>query len=156
MDSVSIVFIEVKKVQYLGNARLDAVAQVLAESIGMLMHFLLQLLIILMIIACDFLNSKLRYWVPILAILCDGANFEFLVFDSGIKSVYSSGRQLGVIDEKSQNDLFAPSLKKSKVAKFISYLFSVLTDFCLLAFSRGVHFRLLSHGLHEWTMFIWS
>jgi hypothetical protein len=36
MNSVSIVFIEVKKAQVLGKGRLDVVAQVLAESIGML------------------------------------------------------------------------------------------------------------------------
>ena len=36
MNSVSIVFIEVKKSYVLGDGRLDAIAQVLAESAGML------------------------------------------------------------------------------------------------------------------------
>jgi len=36
MNSVSIVFIEAKKVYVLGDGRLDVIAQVLAESAGML------------------------------------------------------------------------------------------------------------------------
>jgi hypothetical protein len=36
MNSVPIVFIEVKKVYVLGDGRLDVIAQVLAESAGML------------------------------------------------------------------------------------------------------------------------
>ena len=35
MDSISIVFIEVKKTYAIGSARLDVVAQILAESAGM-------------------------------------------------------------------------------------------------------------------------
>ena len=45
---------------------------------------------LLIILACDYLNSKREHWVPVLAILCDGEKFEFLVYDSVIKSVYSS------------------------------------------------------------------
>jgi hypothetical protein len=119
MKSVSIVFIEVKKVQTLGRARLDVVAQVLVESIGKLDFILLQLPIfttLLIMLACDYANSKLRHWVPILAILCDGANFEFLVYDSGIKSVYSSGLIIGVVDVRSSSHLLGPSIKRGKVA----------------------------------------
>jgi hypothetical protein len=80
MDSVSIVFIEVKKAQILGKGRLDVVAQVLAESIGTLDFILLQLLVLTMlpiILACDYANSKSLQWVPILAILYDGRLFEY-------------------------------------------------------------------------------
>jgi len=38
--------------------------------------------------------------VPILAILCDGEKFEFLVYDSVIKAVYSSRMTNGVFDIK--------------------------------------------------------
>jgi hypothetical protein len=49
-----------------------------------------------MIVACDYTNSKAQHWVPILAILCDGWSFQFLVYDSGSKSVYSSGTVTGL------------------------------------------------------------
>jgi len=71
---------------------------------------------LLIILACDYLNSKLQHWVPVLAILCDGEKFEFLVYDSGIKSIYSSGMATGVSDIRNEPDLLVPSLKKSKVA----------------------------------------
>jgi hypothetical protein len=67
-------------------------------------------------LACDYANSEHRHWVPILAILCDGANFEFLVYDSGLKSVYSSGLVQGVVDIRSSGHLLAPSIKRGKVA----------------------------------------
>ena len=73
VNSVSIVFIEVKKALVIGKGKLNVVAQILAECA-----------------TCDYANSKIQHWVPILAILCDGEKFEFLAYDSGIKSVYSS------------------------------------------------------------------
>jgi hypothetical protein len=70
---------------------------------------------LLIIPACDYANSKRQHWVPILAILCDGEKFEFLVYDSGIKSIYTSGQVMGVLDVRREPDLLIPSLKKSKV-----------------------------------------
>ena len=70
---------------------------------------------LLIISACDYLNSKREHWVPILAILCDGEKFEFLVYDSGVKSVYSSDMVTGVLDLADRPKLLAPSLKMSKV-----------------------------------------
>jgi len=71
---------------------------------------------LLIILACDYVNSKRQHWVPILAILCDGEKFEFLVYDSVIKSVYSSGMIEGVVDIQSSPHRLVPSLKMSKVA----------------------------------------
>jgi len=71
---------------------------------------------LLIILACDYLNSKREHWVPILAILCDGEKFEFLVYDSGVKSVYSSRMATGVMDYSDSPELLAPSLKRGKVA----------------------------------------
>ena len=70
----------------------------------------------LTILACDYLNSKRQHWVPILAILCDGERFEFLVYDSGTQSIYSSRMVTGVLDLEDKPDLLVPSLKQSKVA----------------------------------------
>jgi hypothetical protein len=118
MNSVSIVFIEVKKTYVMGEGRLDIIAQVLAECAGMsdFSLFWLQILMTLLIIlACDYLNSKRDHWVPILAILCDGEKFEFLVYDSVIKSVYASRMTRGVLDLPDSNELLAPSLKRGKI-----------------------------------------
>jgi hypothetical protein len=52
--------------------------------------------------------------VPILAILCDGEKFEFLVYDSVIKSVYSSRMATGVMDFSYRPKFLAPSLKEGK------------------------------------------
>jgi hypothetical protein len=119
MNSVSIVFIEVKKTYAMGRGRLDVIAQVLAECAGMsdFSLFWLQILTTLLIIlAGDYLNSKRDHWVPVLAILCDGEKFEFLVYDSVIKSIYASGMITGVFDLPDNNQLLAPSLKQGKVA----------------------------------------
>ena len=118
MSSVSIVFIEVKKSWALGRARLDVIAQVLAESAGMSNIFVQPqiLMTLLIILACDYLNAKAQHWVPILAVLCDGNQFEFMVYESGVKSIYSSGEIPGVSDFRNNPDLLAPSLKRSKVA----------------------------------------
>jgi len=70
---------------------------------------------LLIILACDYANSKDEHWVPILAILCDGEKFEFLVYDSGIKSIYASGAVAGVSDMRKEPELLIPSLKRSKV-----------------------------------------
>jgi hypothetical protein len=83
---------------------------------------------LLIILACDYANSKYQHWVPILAILCDGANFEFLVYDSGIKSIYSSGAVTGVLDVRKEPELLIPSLKRSKVTNNPPS-FSILTLF---------------------------
>jgi hypothetical protein len=120
MNSVSVVFIEVKKTYVLGKGRLDIIAQVLAECAGMsdFSLFWLQLLILttlLITLACDYVNSIAQHWVPILAILCDGEKFEFLVYDSVTKSVYSSRFATGVVDLPDKPEFLAPSLKGGKV-----------------------------------------
>jgi hypothetical protein len=112
LSSVSIVFIEVKKTYISGDGRLDIIAQVLAECA-----------------ACDYANSKRRHWVPILAILCDGEKFEFLVYDSGIKSVYSSGMVTGVVDMKGKSQRFLATLKETT-----EYIF----DYFLMAYINGL------------------
>ena len=53
--------------------------------------------------------------MPILAILCDGEKFEFLVYDSVIKSVYTSRMTTAVFDLPDNNELLIPSLKKGKI-----------------------------------------
>ena len=68
------------------------------------------------ILACDYVNLKDQHWLPILAILCNGEKFEFLVYDSVIKSVYSSRMATGVLDLPDSPELLAPSLKRGKVA----------------------------------------
>jgi hypothetical protein len=60
MRSVSIIFIEVKKVYAVGKDKLNMVAQVLAERV-----------------VCDYVNSKDHHWVPILGILCDRESSTF-------------------------------------------------------------------------------
>ena len=76
---------------------------------------------LLTISACDYANSKHQDWVPILAILCDGEKFEFLVYDSGIKSIYASGRVAGVSDIRNEPELLIVSLKKSKVTSLLIF-----------------------------------
>jgi hypothetical protein len=112
MSSVSIVFIQVKKTYVTGNGRLDVIVQVLAECD-----------------ACDYVNSKSGHWAPILAILCDGEKFEFLVYDSGIKSIYSSEPVTGLVDMTNDPDLFLSSLKKTT-----EYIF----DYFLMAYINGL------------------
>jgi hypothetical protein len=70
-------------------------------------------------VACDYANYKSHHWVLILAILCDGEKFEFLVYDSGTRSVYISGMTKGVIDVRGKPELFVSMLKQSKVARFL-------------------------------------
>ena len=115
MNSVSIVFIEVKKTYVMGEGRLDIIAQVLAECASISDFFLFWLQILTTLLACDYLNSKRDHWVPILAILCDGEKFEFLVYDSVLKSVYSSQMATGVLDLPDLPEHLAPSLKRGKV-----------------------------------------
>ncbi|KAJ5977690.1 hypothetical protein N7501_001032 [Penicillium viridicatum] len=92
LDSVSVVFVEVKKTFTIGKAGLDVKAQVLAECA-----------------ACDYANLKEGHWVPVLAILCDGNNFEFLVYDSADKAIHSSGRTPGIEDSRAWCTVQAPS-----------------------------------------------
>jgi hypothetical protein len=126
LRSVSIVFIEVKKPYVEGKGRLDIIAQVLAECA-----------------ACDYTNSKTQHWVPILAILCDGEKFEFLVYDSGAKSVYSSEMIIGVVDMKSKPDLLLSSLKETT-----EYIF----DYFLMAYINGLR----SFGHNSELVAAWS
>jgi hypothetical protein len=127
MGAVSIVFVEAEKRYATGRKKLDVIAQVLAESLGM-SHFpnvflpfvvASDLITLLIISASDYVNSKIQHWVPVLAIICDGENFEFLVLDSGIKSVYSTGVVTGVIDRRRRPGLLMPTLKESKVANHL-------------------------------------
>lgn len=113
MKSISVVFIEVKKTLFVGDkGKLDILGQVLAECA-----------------ACDYANSKAQHWVPILAILCDGENFEFVVYDSGVKRIYSSGFVTGLMDRVGKPDLFALSVKETT-----EYIF----DYFLMAYINGL------------------
>lgn len=97
LDTVGIVFVEVEKILTVGKSRLDLKAQVLAECA-----------------ACDYANLKQGHWVPVLAILCDGNNFEFLVYDSADKAIYSSGRMTGIVaDERGDHVDLLISTKKT-------------------------------------------
>jgi hypothetical protein len=127
MGTVSIVLIEVEKHYATGRKKLDVIAQVLTESLGM-SHFpniflpsvvASDLITLLTILASDYVNSKIQHWVPVLAIICDGENFEFLVLDSGIKSVYSTGVITGMVDRRRRPGLLMPTLKESKVANHL-------------------------------------
>ena len=66
--TLSIVFIEVKKTYVMGKGRLDVIAQVLAECAGMsdfsLFWLQLQILTTLLILACDYVNSKYQCYNP--------------------------------------------------------------------------------------------
>jgi hypothetical protein len=112
VSSISIVFIEVKKNLVVGKGKLDIIGQVLAECA-----------------ACDYANSKIQHWVPILAILCDGERFEFMVYDSGSKHIYSSGVVTGLVDRVGKPQLFALSIKETT-----EYIF----DYFLMAYINGL------------------
>jgi hypothetical protein len=67
-------------------------------------------------VACDYANSKSGHWVPLLAILCDGNNFEYFVYDSVDKLVYTSGRVTGIIsDDQESQSVFLLSVEKNKL-----------------------------------------
>ncbi|KAL1965980.1 hypothetical protein VTN77DRAFT_4920 [Rasamsonia byssochlamydoides] len=113
VDAISIVFIEVKKILTTGKHALDTKGQVLAECA-----------------ACDYANYKDGHWVPILAILCDGNNFEYFVYDSGDKRIYTSGRVTGIISDEQQSTAeFLYSTKKTT-----EYLF----DWFIMAYINGI------------------
>jgi hypothetical protein len=76
-----------------------------------------------------------QYWVPILAILCDGVSFEFIVYDSGSKHVYSSDVITGLVDRVGKPQLFALSIKETT-----EYIFDYF----------------LSYGLYQWPSRLWS
>jgi hypothetical protein len=67
--------------------------------------------------------------VPILAILCDGVCFEFIVYDSGSKHVYSSDVITGLVDRLGKPQLFALSIKETT-----EYIF----DYFLMAYINGL------------------
>ena len=114
-DAVSIVF---KLDLSTGKNRLDVLGQILAQCAGML-NFLsplsqLQILTVMRVVACDYSNMKAEHWVPILGILCDGKTFQFIVYDSGSKSVHSSRVVTGLIDMKNNPRLYLLSMKACK------------------------------------------
>ena len=77
------------------------------------------LIILRIILASDYVNSKVQHWVPVLTIVCDGENFEFLVLDSSIKSVYLTGAITGTVDRRRWPERLVPTLKESKVANHL-------------------------------------
>ena len=114
-----------------------------------LLPFWLQLQILttlLIILACDYLNSKREHWVPILAILCDGEKFEYLVYDSVTKSVYSSGVTMGVVDIGNKPEFLIPTLRDSKVVNRLppfntdSFLLATeyIFDYFLMGYINGL------------------
>ena len=64
--------------------------------------------------ACDYANPKVQHWVPVLAILCNEDRFEFLVYESSSKCVYSSGIVAGLVDRTDLPHLFLLSIKSTK------------------------------------------
>ncbi|KAN0070542.1 hypothetical protein V8E54_011411 [Elaphomyces granulatus] len=118
VDSVSTVFMEVKEILTLSKSGLDIKGQVLAECA-----------------ACDYANLKGGHWVPILAILCDGDNFEFFVYDSADRLIYSSGRIPGIIfnERGDKLDLLISTKRTTE------YLF----DWFVMAYVNGI--RSLGH-----------
>jgi hypothetical protein len=115
-----------------------------------LLPFWLQLQILttlLIILACDYQNLKCEYWTPILAILCDGEKFEFLVYDSVLKSVYSSQIATGVLDLPDMPEHLAPSLKRGKVTNNLYLIFNTnsfllateyIFDYFLMGYINGL------------------
>lgn len=65
-------------------------------------------------LACDFANQKEGHWTPVLAVLCDGANFEFFVMDSADKVIFTSGWREGLLVQPENKSRFLMSVKKSK------------------------------------------
>ncbi|KAL2864582.1 uncharacterized protein BJX67DRAFT_360907 [Aspergillus lucknowensis] len=112
LRSTSVVFIEVKRIWTLGKGRLDVKAQVLAECA-----------------ACDFANQKEGYWTPILAVLCDGINLEFMVFDSSSKTVYTSGWAFALMLECENEVDFIKSVKRTAERLF---------DWFVMAYINGI------------------
>ncbi|PGH12100.1 hypothetical protein AJ79_04499 [Helicocarpus griseus UAMH5409] len=111
LHSISVVFIEVKQVLTVGRELLDAKAQFLSRT-------------------CDYANAKRGYWVPILAILCDGNNFIFFVYDSVDRVVHTSGWVRGIMCDTlgDKTDLLL-SLKRTS-----EYLF----DFFIMAYVNAL------------------
>ena len=121
LDVISIVIIEVKTTLVMGKQRLDTKAHLLAEC-----WYVQTLLLSLFLhdiswgshwneIACDKLNQRQGFCVPILAILCDGLNMEYLVYDGTEKQVYSSGLTIGITaNEVGGSTELLTSLRKSK------------------------------------------
>ncbi|OXV06001.1 hypothetical protein Egran_06231 [Elaphomyces granulatus] len=113
VDSVSTVFMEVKEILTVSKSGLDIKGQVLAECA-----------------ACEYANLKGGHWVPILAILCDGDNFEFFVYDSVDRLIYSSGRIPGIIFKERGDKLdLLISMKRTT-----EYLF----DWFVMAYVNGI------------------
>ncbi|KAL4960359.1 uncharacterized protein BDV14DRAFT_182813 [Aspergillus stella-maris] len=117
VGSISIVFIEVKRELSTGKARLDVIGQVLAECA-----------------TCDYANQKEGHWAPILAVLCDGANFEFFVMDSADKVIFTSGWREGLLIGAESKSRFLMSVKKTTERLF---------DWFIMAYINGI--RSLAH-----------
>jgi hypothetical protein len=79
--------------------------------------------------ASDYVSSKDHHWVPILGILCDGEKFDFFVFDSWSKSVYSPENVTGVFDVKGKHKLFVSSLKETAEYIFLMAYINGLRSF---------------------------
>lgn len=84
--AVVLLFIEVKRDLLGGKARVDQIAQVLAEADGESRSEYPVTGFLIYLAACDYRNSLSGLWVPMLGILCDGAHFEFFVYDSSTLS----------------------------------------------------------------------
>ncbi|KAL4779198.1 hypothetical protein BJX76DRAFT_98620 [Aspergillus varians] len=117
VGSISIVFIEVKRELSTGKARLDVIGQVLAECA-----------------ACDFANQKEGHCAPILAVLCDGANFEIFVMDSADKVIFTSDWREGLLIGAESKSRFLMSVKKTTERLF---------DWFIMAYINGI--RSLAH-----------
>ncbi|KAN0067920.1 hypothetical protein V8E54_013848 [Elaphomyces granulatus] len=112
-ESATVVFIEVKKALFVNSDEIDIKAQVLAECS-----------------ACDYSNANAEHWTPILAILCDGEKFFFMVYDSGDRAIYQSQNVItGLVDREGYPLLFLRSIQHTA-----EYLF----DFFIMGYINGL------------------
>ncbi|KAL4906150.1 hypothetical protein BDW74DRAFT_139189 [Aspergillus multicolor] len=93
---VNVVYIQVKRELCSGKARLDVVAQILAECA-----------------ACDFVSRQTGAWTPVLALLCNVNYFNLFVLDSADGAAYCSGWKPGIPTSLRNKDAFFVLLKQT-------------------------------------------
>lgn len=85
----------------------------------------------LIYIACDRINQKRRSYVPVLAILCDGLNFEYRFYDAADNSVHSSGVTVWMIANEiddSMELLISLVVSPSLASRYFNWLTIINSD----------------------------
>ncbi|OJJ86585.1 uncharacterized protein ASPGLDRAFT_33486 [Aspergillus glaucus CBS 516.65] len=113
VGAISIVFVEVKKQLIFGKDGLDVRGQVLAECAE----------------ECDYSNGRAGHWTPILVVLCDGRNFEYIVMNSSDRKIYSTGWTPGIQ---------ADTRDKSRLLLSLKRVTENLFDWFLMSFMNGI------------------